>query len=292
MGDVPGGIAARPTRWVLLLGPALVFLLVAYYYPVISILARSVADPIARDHVAWENYAWLIETDVTVTVLIRTVVNAIQVVVVCLLLGYPFAYTMTRVTPRARALMVGAVLLPFWTSAVVRNYAWLVMLQQNGVINFVLTAIGLPSLSIIGSTTAILVGESHIMLPFMVLSLYATMATIDRRLLDAAASLGAHPTIGFVRVYFPLTLPGIVAGSVIVFVQALGFFLTPAILGSVGSAMIAQLIVTQVGVILDWGKGGALALVLLASILAILGLGSLAARPATFALVGRGVADE
>jgi putative spermidine/putrescine transport system permease protein len=284
--------AVQPNRWVALLAPALLFLLAFYYYPVLAILARSVSDPLSANHAAWENYLWLAGSEVTATVLSRTLVNSLQVVATCLLLGYPYAYTMARVSARTRAMMMGAVLLPFWTSAVVRNYAWLVLLQQNGAINFVLGALSLPTFSIVGSTVAILIGESHIMLPFMVLSLYATMAAIDRRLLDAAASLGAHPLVAFTRVYLPLTLPGIVAGSVIVFVQALGFYLTPAILGSVGSAMIAQLIVTQVAVILDWGKGGALALLLLATILAILGLGSLATRQAHVATIGRGLVEE
>ncbi|HEY3924860.1 MAG TPA: ABC transporter permease subunit, partial [Acidothermaceae bacterium] len=149
----------------------------------------------------------------------------------------------------------------------------------HGAVNYALHKTGLPSVNILGTTTAVLIGECYVMLPFMILPLYTVMSGINRRLLDAAGSLGANGRTSFFNVYLPLSVSGVAGGVLIVFLQALGFYLTPAILGSVGnSLMLPQLIVTQVDTLLDWGKGGALSLLLIGTVLVVLGLAALTGR--------------
>jgi putative spermidine/putrescine transport system permease protein len=156
------------------------------------------------------------------------------------------------------------VLVPFWTSLMVRNYAWLVLLQDGGVVNDWLEWVGIGRLSLIGNVTGVVIGMSQVLLPFMVLPLYASLSTLDRRLLLAAEGLGAHPALAFARVYLPLSLPGALAGALMVFVLSLGFYITPALLGSPQNSLLSQHIVSQVNSLLAWGRGGAMAIVLLA----------------------------
>jgi putative spermidine/putrescine transport system permease protein len=260
--------------WRYLLAAALLWLLLFYFTPVGTIILRSVTEPLADGDTWWANYSWFFGKRINNIVLFRTVLNSLEVTALCLVFGYPYAYRMTTVGRLARAVMISVAVIPLWTSVVARNYAWLVLLQDKGAINYVLNAVGLPTFSVINTTTAVLVAECQIMMPFMILALYATMSGIDRTYLAAAQSLGAKPFRAFVSVYLPMSVPGIIAGCVLVFVQSLGFYLTPAMLGSTQNSLLPQLIVTQVDVILDWGKGGTAALVLLVAIVAILIVGS------------------
>jgi putative spermidine/putrescine transport system permease protein len=168
--------------------------------------------------------------------------------------------------------MFAAVLTPFWTSLLVRNYAWLVLLQDKGVINDMLAAVGIGRISLIGTIWGVLMGMSQILLPFMVLPLYVSISAIDRRLFMAAQGLGAPPALAFARVYIPLSLPGVLAGSLMVFVLSLGFYVTPALLGSPQNSLLSQHMVTQVSALLAWGRAGAMAMVLLVVTAVLLGL--------------------
>jgi putative spermidine/putrescine transport system permease protein len=182
------------------------------------------------------------------------------------LLGYPIAYTMAHAGERLRRLLIFVVLIPFWSSILVRTFAWMVLLQQKGLINKTLIEyLGLidEPLTLIYNRTGVLIGMSHILLPFMVLPLYSVLTRIEPSLAQAAASLGAPPYRNFVRIYLPLSLPGLVAGGVLVFVIGLGYYITPALLGGPGDTMIAQLIEMQVAEFGRWGLAGALAIVLL-----------------------------
>jgi putative spermidine/putrescine transport system permease protein len=203
----------------------------------------------------------------------------VVVVITCLLFAYPYAYAMTVVSPRWRAVLTAVVLLPFWTSLMARTFSWVVLLQQGGPVNTVLSAVGLGDVRLAGSATGVTIAMAQVMLPFMVLPLYSTMSGVDRRLLPAALSLGAKPVVAFFRVSLPLTLPGIAAGTTLVAILCLGFYVTPALLGSPKESMIAQLISVKVQEVLDFGAGGALSLLLLIVTLVLLGLVSRVVRP-------------
>lgn len=190
----------------------------------------------------------------------------------CILLGYPLAYLISQISSQARPWILACVLLPFWTSLLVRTYAWLVLLQRRGVINDWLIDLGViqEPLHIVHNFTGTVIGMVHIMLPFLVLPLYASMKTIDRDLLKAAANCGATPIQAFWQVFLPLSLPGLFAGVVLVFVLCLGFYVTPAVLGGGRVVMWAMQIESNVALYANWGAASALGVALLVVTLAIL----------------------
>lgn len=194
------------------------------------------------------------------------------VTAICILLSYPLAYLMTQVRPRMAAFLLMLVLFPVWTSLLVRCYAWLVLLQRRGLVNSWLQDAGLIDgpLRLVHNFTGTTIGMVHIMLPFMVLPLYAAMRGISRDYMRAAANLGASPVQAFWQVYMPLTLPGLAAGIIIVFVLCLGFYVTPALLGGGRVMMWAMQIETNVTYYSDWGAASALGVVLLVMTLGIL----------------------
>lgn len=190
----------------------------------------------------------------------------------CALLGYPLAYLLSQTPRRMANFLMIAVLLPFWTSILVRTYAWLVLLQRKGLINAWAAEIGLwdEPLKLVHNLGGTLLGMTHIMLPLMVLPLYAAMKSIDRDYARAAANLGAGPARAFATVFFPLSLPGLLAGTVVVFVLCLGFFITPAILGGGRVVMAAMRIHTDIELFFNWGAASALGVILLALTIAVL----------------------
>ncbi|MGW3497106.1 ABC transporter permease [Streptomyces sp. NPDC001020] len=256
------------TRWGWLLLPALILLAVLFLVPLGLMAWRSVSDPTPGAG----NYSWFFTSDVALAALVRTVAVGAVVTLVTLVLSYPYAYLMTVVGARARIWLTLLVLLPFWTSLMVRTFAWVVLLQDSGVVNQLLGTVGLGPLQLIRTTTGVVIGMSQVLMPFMVLPLYAVMSGIDRRLLDAAQGMGARPATAFWRIFVPLSLPGVGAGALTVFITSLGFYVTPALLGSPDQALISQQIFTQVNGLLAWGRGGAMGVVLLAVTLVLLGL--------------------
>ena len=191
---------------------------------------------------------------------------------VCIMMGYPLAYLLSQLPRRAANLCLIAVLLPFWTSLLVRTYAWLVLLQRKGLINEWAIDIGLweEPIKLVHNFNGNLIGMVHIMLPFLVLPLYGSMQAIDRDYLKAASNLGASPAAAFWQVFFPLSLPGLFAGALIVFVLCLGFFVTPAVLGGGKVIMVSMRIATNIEVFFNWGAASALGVVLLALTLLVL----------------------
>jgi len=191
---------------------------------------------------------------------------------VCVLLGYPLAYLISQAGERARPWLLACVLLPFWTSLLVRTYAWLVLLQRRGIINNWLQDLGLidQPLRLVHNFTGTAIGMVHIMLPFLVLPLYASMKSIDRDLMKAASNCGATPAQAFRQVFLPLSLPGLFAGVVLVFVLCLGFYVTPAVLGGGRIVMWAMQIESNVALYANWGAASALGVTLLAVTLTIL----------------------
>jgi putative spermidine/putrescine transport system permease protein len=273
----PGLAGIRGDRWSLLVLPAVVFLGAFFLVPLVAMAVRSVTDPADA---GLSNYERFFAVAAYVRVMTNTFWIALLTTLGCLAVGYPFAYLMTIVPGRIGGLLLIAVLLPFWSSLLVRTFAWQVLLRDTGVINRFLLDLGLISepLALIRTTGGVILGMSHILLPFMVLPLYSVMRRIDPELGHAAANLGASPTRSFLRVFVPLTLPGVVAGCLLVFVLALGFYITPALLGGLRDQMISQLIVQQVQQALDWGFATAMSMLLLAVTLVVLFIASRAIR--------------
>jgi putative spermidine/putrescine transport system permease protein len=278
------GDRSRPTirvltanRWSLLVLPAAVFLLVFFLAPLVLMSLRSVTDPVGA---GLSNYEKFFAQEAYLRVLTNTFWIAVLSTVTCLVVGYPFAYLMTIVPGRLAGVLLIAVLLPFWSSLLVRTFAWQVILRDTGIINRFLLDLGLISepLTLIRTTAGVILGMSHILLPFMVLPIYAVMRRIDPEYGRAAANLGASPASAFLRVFVPLSLPGVVAGCLLVFVLALGFYITPALLGGLRDQMISQLIVQQIQQQLDWGFGTAMSVLLMVITLVVLFVASRAVR--------------
>ena len=269
------GLAAN--RWSLLVLPAVGFLVVFFLAPLVLMSIRSVTDPVGA---GLSNYERFFTQEAYLHVLTNTFWIAFVSTVTCLVIGYPFAYLMTVVPGRVAGLLLIAVLLPFWSSLLVRTFAWQVILRDTGIINTFLIDLGLISepLTLIRTTGGVILGMSHILLPFMVLPIYAVMRRIDPEYGRAAANLGAPPVSAFLRIFLPLSLPGVVAGSLLVFVLALGFYITPALLGGLRDQMISQVIVQQVQQRLDWGFGTAMSVLLMVITLVILFIASRAIR--------------
>jgi putative spermidine/putrescine transport system permease protein len=260
----------RIDGWGLLLVPGVVFLLLAFGVPLAGMMLRSLTDPSPA------KYLEVFQTRTFLVSMGYTFQLALIVTLACLLLGYPWAYLMHTAGPKLRWVLAGMVILPFWSSLLVRTYAWSVLLRPSGVINYVLHQLGLVQqpLALMGNTLGVAIGMTQIMLPFMVLPLFAVMSRMDPDLMPAAQGLGARPISAFMRVFLPLTLPGVAAGSVLVFVVSLGFYITPTVLGSARSPMLSQHIVNQTSVLLDFGLASALAVVLLAITVTLIYVGS------------------
>jgi putative spermidine/putrescine transport system permease protein len=252
----------------LLLIPLLAWLFLLYLYPLLGILVRSVLDP----GLTLKHYAHFFSVSAYQSVLFSTTKIALFVTLACLIVGYPLAYLMATIKPRTANLLLILVLLPFWMSILVRTYAWMVLLGRSGIINSALMNLGLISspLPLMYNWFGISVGMVHILLPFMILPLYSVMKGIDRNLMLAAQNLGANSLQAFIRVFLPLSFPGIAAGCLLVFIISLGFFITPSLLGGTKNMTISMLIESHVNALLNWGFASALSTILLTSTLLIL----------------------
>ena len=245
----------------------MLFLLVFFCYPVVRLLGLSIFDP----EFTLANYEAALTAPVYVAVLRTTLKISLETTLLCLVLGYPLAYALSTASERARNLLIIAVVLPYFTSILVRSYAWLVLLGRHGLLNEAMVGLGIIDnpVKMIYNTTGVVIGMTHIMLPIMVLALYSVMRGIDMNLVKVSDSLGASRTQTFLRVYFPLSLPGVGAGCLLVFIFSVGFYVTPALLGGLRDTMLAMLIATQIQELLKWGFAGALSLILLVVTLAL-----------------------
>jgi len=250
--------------------PALAVLLLVMAVPLGVVVLRSFTDPAP----GFGNYVWFFNTKVNVTVLIRTFTISFWVTLCCVVAAYPYAFAMSVAGPRLKLLLILCVLVPFWVSGVVRTLAWVILLQDSGVINRMLVALGFEKMRLIRTQLGVTIGMAQVLLPFMIMPLYAVMRGIDLRLLQAGRSLGAHPVRTFLQIYLPLSLPGVFAGATIVFILALGFYITPLLLGGPKSTMLSTLIQQQVLSLLNWGRGGAMGVILLLATFGLLGIAS------------------
>ena len=246
--------------------PLLLIMAALFILPIALMLARSVTQP------EWtiEHYQDLVETSVYLRVLGRTLRIAVITTIVCALLGYPLAYWMRGLSPQRQVLATALVVLPFWISILVRTYAWIVVLGNAGVVNRILLDLGLVAapVSFLYNELGVVIGTTNVLLPFLVLPLFAAMVRIDDRLMQAAESLGASRATVFRRVFFPLSLPALAAGSILVFILTFGFFITPAILGGGRVPMVANALDLLINQFARWETAAALSTVLLVVTLA------------------------
>ncbi|MDQ4061511.1 MAG: ABC transporter permease subunit, partial [Pseudomonadota bacterium] len=251
-----------------LAAPGLAFLAVFFLYPVLRLLALSLQDP-ATGALSVATFARIANTDVYLRVLGITFKIAANTALFSMLIGYPLAYWLAGLDERVRNRTILLVMVPFWTSYLVKTFAWMIVLGRTGVINQLLAGTGAISqpLSLLHNEFGVMVGMVHAMVPLAVLTMLPIMLGIDRRLIQAAQSLGAAPAQSFWLIYFKLSLPGVTAGGLLVFISSLGFFIVPALLGGRRETMLAQLIITQVQELLNWAFAGALAAMMLLSAL-------------------------
>jgi len=265
-------------RWSLLglVAPALLLITVTMLLPVgwlfyLSLLSDAGEFSLEHYQRMWEHpsYARTFWTTFQVSFLTTAI---------CIVLGYPLSYFLSEIPKRAANLCMIAVLLPLWTSLLVRTYAWLVLLQRRGLVNNWGIELGLweEPLALVHNLAGTLIGTVHVMLPFLVLPLYSAMRAIDRNYLRAAANLGASPLRSFWLVFFPLAMPGLVTGALIVFILCLGFYVTPAVLGGGKVIMVSSRIANDIEIFFNWGAASALGVVLLVlTVLLVLAAGRL-----------------
>lgn len=272
----------RLARRGLLGAPALVFIATFLLYPLALLVETSFHAKTGE----WslEQYVRIATTPLYSLILWKTTWVAGVVTLLDLLVGYPFAVALTRARGRWRFVLLAAVLMPFWTNLLVRTYGWIVVLHPNGLVNTLLMELGVlgEPLELVQNTVGVLIGMTQIMLPFMVLPIAAQIDRMDRRLLQAARSLGASAPRTFIHVYFPLTLPGVFAGCLFTLVLSFGFFVIPALLGGRRDVLIAQLIDFNLTKVLNWEFAAALGTILLVATMGLFlaaqrwfGLGSL-----------------
>lgn len=254
-------------KTILLAAPYMIALLLFFIIPFSFVVSYSITSNNTMPSGA--HYERLVREPVYWSVIVNTVSIAALVTVFCAVLGFPAALFLTRVSGRWRRLVLCLVLVPFWTSLLVRTYAWLVLLQQQGVVNRVLIETRLVDspLSLVHNRLGVVVGMTYVLMPFMVLSIYAILKDVDHALPLAAATLGAGRMMIFWRVLVPLGLPGVTAGTVLVFVLSLGYFITPALLGGLSETTIGMVIEAQMNRLLDWGFGSALSVSLTTAVL-------------------------
>ncbi|WP_436080344.1 ABC transporter permease [Pararhizobium sp. LjRoot235] len=247
--------------------PALLLLVVFFILPVVALLLRSVMEP----KLGLDNYRALLGSTTYLKIFLNTFSVSALVTVVTLAIGFPVAWALAIMPTRWASIVFAVLLLSMWTNLLTRTYAWMVLLQRTGVINKTLMGLGLVSepLPLVNNLVGVTIGMTYIMLPFIILPLYGVIRKIDPAILQAAALCGATRWQALTRVLIPLAAPGMVAGALMVFVMSLGYFVTPALLGGTANMMLAELIAQFVQSLVNWGMGGAAALVLLVVTLAL-----------------------
>ena len=261
------GVVALPYTWLLLffLAPFLIVLKISLAHEAVSIPPYTPLFERGGLAVTGANYLFLLSDALYWKAYLGAIRYAAVATIVTLLLGYPLAYGIARAPARWRGMLLMLVILPFWTSFLIRVYAWIGLLKENGVINHALMSLGLidAPLRLINNDFSVILGLVYAYLPFMVLPLYAQLGKLDPALNDAAADLGAPPARAFWQVTLPLSLPGIVAGLLLVFIPAVGEFVIPDLLGGPNTLMIGKILWDEFFTNRDWPVAAALAIAML-----------------------------
>lgn len=257
-------------KWLLLIIP-LLYVSVLLYFSLFNVLKLSIYT---EDGFTLKYIKEVLTDDIYLRVLWITFKTAIVVTFFTLIIAYPITYLAVIAGGRWKGLILGTIMISFWISLLVRTFTWLVILRDHGIVNELLMFLGFTNepIKLVYNFTGTVIGMTHILLPYMVLSLFSVMEGIDRNVVKAAQGMGARPMKAFGQIFFPLSLPGVISGSLIVFVLALGYFVTPMLIGGPENIMISELIQQNIQVSLNWGRASALSVLLLGSTLILLGI--------------------
>ncbi|APM40051.1 ABC transporter permease [Clostridium kluyveri] len=262
-------------KWILVILPAL-FIIVFTFVPMISLFKLSIID---ENGFTFKYIAQIFTEPIYLQVIWLTLKTSFIVTVISIVLAYPVAYFIIKTkSSRTKKVILMIIMIPFWISLLVRTFSWIIILQEQGILNTFLKNIGLINqpLDLLYNTASVTIGMTHVLFPYMVLNVYSVMSSIDTQLVEVAQVMGARPIKAFWQVFFPLSVPGILSGSILVFVLALGYFITPALLGGSKNMLVSTLIQNNISATLNWPLASALSLVLfiitmvLLSILAVL----------------------
>jgi len=255
------------SSWLLTM-PLLFFLTVGFIYPIVRLIELSFSEGFLA------TYGRIFVEPLYLSVLFSTVTVALIVTIAGVLLGYPVAFAMARLNKRWAFVVAACVFIPLWTSILIRSYAWIVLLQRNGLVNSLLETTGLAEhpVKMLYTQGAVILAMTHVLLPFVILPIFSVLRTVPNDYVRAARNLGAGAVSTFLRITLPLSLPGVFAGATICFVLALGFYITPALVGGPGSMLMPTLIAQQTTVVVDWPFAAALSTVLLVMTLVFIAL--------------------
>lgn len=261
-----------PTPWAWLLLPGSIFLVVLFVVPLTGLLLLAFGLP------SWTlaNFVRIADTPLYLTVMRNTLEISVIVTALTFVLSYPIAYALTTAGVALRTFLLIAVVLPYFTSTLARTFAWIVLLGRNGVVNQFLLEIGWVSqpVPMLYNRFGVILGLTHVLMPMMILPMYTVMSSIDQKLVRAARANGASPLAAFLTIFLPLSLPGLIAGVLLVFIACLGSYITPALMGGLSDIMITMAISSQILEQLNWNFGAALSVILLIAVLTILWMGS------------------
>lgn len=264
-------------KWLLLIVP-LFYTLSVLYYPIINIIKLSFVDD---SGFTLAHIKDVLTEPLYIEVLKNTFKIAFFVTILSLLISYPISYYMAIThSNKLKKFILGLVMITLWISLLVRTFTWSVILQDHGIVNRLLMNLGLieQPLKLLYTNTSVVIGMTHVLIPYMILSLYSVMDSIDLRLIQAAQGLGARPSKAFYQVFLPLSAHGILSSSLIVFVMSLGYFITPSLLGGNNSMMISKLIEQNIQATLNWNLASALSILLLGATLLLLGISAWLSR--------------
>ena len=245
----------------LLLTISVTFLLVFMILPILDMFTKSVVDD---NGFTWSYFKEFFSKSLYAKILLNTIRLSLIIGLVTIVLGYPVAYLMNRVGPVLRCIIMGCVQIPFWTSLLVRTYSWIAILQNQGVVNVVLQKLGLikQPIQLLYNDAGVIIVMTYIMLPYMIFSISSVMGQIDKNVIIASRSLGAGKTMTFFRIFLPLSLPGIMSGFFIVFLNTMGYYIVPALVGGQKSQMFSQTIQNELSGVLNWNFASAISIIL------------------------------
>lgn len=245
----------------LLLTISVTFLLVFMILPILDMFTKSVVDD---NGFTWSYFKEFFSKSLYAKILLNTIRLSLIIGLVTIVLGYPVAYLMNRVGPVLRCIIMGCVQIPFWTSLLVRTYSWIAILQNQGVVNVVLQKLGIikQPIQFLYNDAGVIIVMTYIMLPYMIFSISSVMGQIDKNVIIASRSLGAGKTMTFFRIFLPLSLPGIMSGFFIVFLNTMGYYIVPALVGGQKSQMFSQTIQNELSGVLNWNFASAISIIL------------------------------